>query len=331
MKVGVLGAGFIGEIHLGAYANIPDAEVVGVAEFDPERSAKGAALVGARPYSSYEEMAASEELDVVDVCLPTSHHREAALATARDGKHVILEKPIAGNVAEAEEILAASEGGASRLFVGHVVRYFPEYVRIKAMIEAGELGEVGVVRTSRRSPMLEGWNDWYADRKKSGGVLVDLLIHDFDFLRWSLGEVERVYAKGTAGSELNRLDFALVTLRFASGAIAHVEGHWGYPAPFCYSIEVAGSRAMVEMDSTESPSVELIGGKPGTGESPDAAVGKSPFESELADFVRCLETGEEPRVSGRDAVEALRISLAAAESMETGRPVEMGGSRDGAR
>lgn len=330
MKVGVVGAGFIGAVHLNAYVGIPDAEVVGVADFDPEAAAAGAALVGARAYSSYEELVASEEVDIVDVCLPTSHHREVALAAVGDGKHVILEKPLAGSVAEAEEILAAFEGFGPHLLVGHVVRYFPEYVRIKAMIESGELGTVGVARTSRRSPMLEGWNDWYADRRRSGGVLVDLLIHDFDFLRWSLGEVERIYARGTAGREYNRLDYALVTLRFASGAIAHVEGHWGYPAPFCYSIEVAGSRAMVWIDSTDRPPVELVGGQIKPGESPDVAVGKSPFESELEDFIRCLKTGEEPMVSGRDAVEALRISLAAAESIETGRAVEMGRSRNGA-
>lgn len=330
MKVGVVGAGFIGSVHLNAYANIPEAEVVGVADFDPEAAAAGAALVEARSYSSFEEMAVSEEVDVVDVCLPTSQHREAALAAARDGKHVILEKPIAGGVAEAEEMLSAFEGDGTRLLVGHVVRYFPEYARIKGMVDSGELGEIGVARTSRRSPMLDGWNDWYADRRKSGGVLVDLLIHDFDFLRWSLGEVERVYARGTAGREYNRLDYALVTLRFASGAIAHVEGHWGYPAPFCYSIEVAGSRAMVSIDSTDRPPVELVGGPVGSGESPDVAVGKSPFESELEDFIRCLKTGEEPMVSGRDALEALRISLAAAESIETGKAVEMGRSRNGA-
>ncbi|MGH3089278.1 MAG: Gfo/Idh/MocA family protein [Rubrobacteraceae bacterium] len=330
MKVGLVGAGFIGSVHLNAYAGIPEAEVVGVADFHPEVATAGAALVGARPYSSYEELAASGEVDVVDVCLPTSRHREVALAAARDGKHVILEKPIAGSVAEAEEILSAFDGAGPRLLVGHVVRYFPEYARIKAMVGSGALGTVGVARTSRRSPMLDGWNDWYADRRKSGGVLVDLLIHDFDFLRWSLGEVERVYARGTTGREYNRLDYALVTLRFASGAIAHVEGHWGYPAPFCYSIEVAGSRAMVSIDSTDRPPVELVGGPTGPGESPDVAVGKSPFESELSDFVRCLKSGEEPVVGGRDAVEALRISLAAAESMETGKAVEMGRSRSGA-
>jgi UDP-N-acetylglucosamine 3-dehydrogenase len=325
LRVGVVGAGFIGAIHLGAYANMPEVEVVGVADALPEIAATGAAVVGARTYSSYEELVSAEEVDVVDVCLPTAYHRELALKAASAGKHVILEKPIARSLEDAEEIIEAFDGSGGRLFVGHVVRFFPEYVRIKEMVDAGEFGTIGVARTSRRSPFLTGWNDWYADWRMSGGVLLDLVIHDFDFLRWALGEVERVYARGVLGREYNRLDYALVTLRFEGGAIAHVEGQWGYPGPFNYSIEVAGSRAMVTVDSTESAPVQLFGGATGPGESPDVIVGKSPFQAELEHFIRCAATGEEPVVNGRDAYEALRIGHAAIESVKTGRPVALGG------
>ena len=326
MRVGVIGAGFIGAIHLGAYANMPEVEVVGVADARPETAAAGAALVGARAYSSYEDLLVTEEVEVVDVCLPTSYHRELALTAARAGKHVILEKPIARTLEDAEAILGAFSGTENRLFVGHVVRFFPEYVKIKEMMEAGELGTVGVARTSRRSPFLTGWNDWYADWRMSGGVLLDLVIHDFDFLRWTLGEVERVYARGVLGREYNRLDYALVTLRFEGGAIAHVEGQWGYPGPFNYSIEVAGSRALVTADSTESPSVQLLGGVGSSGESPDFLTGKSPFQSELEHFIECITTGAEPIVEPRDAYEALRIGLAATHSVLTGEPVTLGRS-----
>src|SRR5215210_3249849 len=323
MRVGVVGAGFIGAVHLGAYANMPEVEVVGVADALPEIAATGAAVVGARAYSSYEELVAAEEVDVVDVCLPTAYHRELALEAARASKDVILEKPIARSLEDAEAIIEAFEGSKERLFVGHVVRFFPEYVRIKEMIDAGELGTVGVARTSRRSPFLTGWNDWYADWRMSGGVLLDLVIHDFDFLRWALGEVERVYARGVLGHEYNRLDYALATLRFESGAIAHVEGHWGYPGPFNYSIEVAGSRALLTADSTEPALVRLIGGT--SDEIPDLASGKNPYEKELEHFVHCIATGEESIVEGRDAYEALRIGLAATESVLTGEPVTLGG------
>ena len=325
MKVGVVGAGFIGAIHLNAYAKMPDVEVVGVADALPEVAATGAAVVGARSYSSYEDLIAAEEVDFVDVCLPTAYHRNLALKAAREGKHVIVEKPIARSLEDAEAIIEAFDGNSKRLFVGHIVRFFPEYARIKAMIEAGDLGTIGVARTSRRSPFLRGWNDWYADWRMSGGVLLDLVIHDFDFLRWSLGEVERVYARGVLGREYNRLDYALVTLRFEGGAIAHVEGQWGYPGPFNYSIEVAGSRAMVTADSAGPEPIRLLGGPKETGESPDFMLGKSPFQTELEHFIRCAAAGEEPIVDAQDAYEALRIGHAAIESVIDGKPVALGG------
>ncbi|HJQ29084.1 MAG TPA: Gfo/Idh/MocA family oxidoreductase [Rubrobacter sp.] len=325
MRVGLVGAGFMGGVHLNAYAGIPEVEVVGVADARIQNAAAGAALVGARPYASYDELVAAEDVEVVDVCLPTALHRELAVRAAGEGRHVSREKPISRTIEDAQEILDAFPDDGPRLFVGHVVRFFPEYVGIKEKIQAGDLGTVGVVRTSRRSPFLLGWNDWYADWRFSGGVLLDLVIHDFDFLRWALGEVERVYARGLLGHEYNRLDYALVTLRFESGAIAHVEGHWGFPGPFNYSIEVAGSRGLLTIDSTEPDSLELIGG---TAEGDlDLAAGTSPYTTELEHFIHSIATGEESVVEGRDAYEALRISLAATESVLTGEPVTLGGHR----
>src|SRR5215211_887596 len=323
MRVGLVGAGFMGGVHLNAYAGIPEAEVVGVADARPGAAAAGAEMVGARPYASYTELVAAEDVEVVDVCLPTAFHRDLAVRAAGEGRHVILEKPIARTLEDAQQILEAFSVGGPRLFVGHVVRFFPEYAGIKEKIEAGDLGTIGVVRTSRRSPFLTGWNDWYADWRLSGGVLLDLVIHDFDFLRWALGEVERVYARGVLGREYNRLDYVIATLRFESGAIAHVEGHWGYPGPFNYSIEVAGSRALLTADSTEPALVRLIGGT--SDEIPDLASGKNPYEKELEHFVHCIATGEEPLVQAHDAFEALKVSLAATESVLTGEPVTLGG------
>ncbi|HEX7170589.1 MAG TPA: Gfo/Idh/MocA family oxidoreductase [Rubrobacter sp.] len=325
MRIGLVGAGFMGGVHLNAYANIPGVEVVGVADARMESAMAGAERVGARPYASYDALVAAEDVEVVDICLPTAFHKDFALRAAGEGRHVILEKPIARTLEDAQEILDAFSGDGPRLFVGHVVRFFPEYVGIKDKIDAGELGTVGVVRTSRRSPFLRGWNDWYADWRASGGVLLDLVIHDFDFLRWALGEVERVYARGVLGREYNRLDYALTTLRFVGGAIAHVEGHWGYPGPFNYSIEVAGSRALLTADSTEPATLGFIGGMPEQDGVPDLTSGTSPYASELEHFVRCIETGDEPIVKPRDAYEALRISLAATESVLTVEPVTLGG------
>ncbi len=325
MRVGVVGAGFMGSVHLEAYGRMPNVEVVGVADVNPEAAAAGAAPVGARAYASYEEMAAAEEVDVVDVCLPTHFRREAAESVARDGKHLILEKPLANGLEDARAILDAFAASGARLFVGHVVRFFPEYAGVRDTILSGRLGTVGVVRTSRRSPFLRGWNDWYADRRASGGVMLDLVIHDFDFLRWCFGPVERVFARSVAGNEYNRVDHALVTLRFGSGEICHVEGQWGYPGAFNYSMEVAGSKGLISIDSTERGPVRLFEvDKPGF--PLDVPVGWSPYAAELEHFIWCLETGEEALVSPADAYEAVRISLGAAESAATGRPVDLSGA-----
>jgi predicted dehydrogenase len=325
VKVGVVGAGFMGSVHLAAYAGMPGVEVVGVADANGEAAVSGAAAAGARPYPSYEALVSAEDVDVIDACVPTALHGDLALRVAADGKHLFLEKPIARTLEEADEILSAFEASEGRLLVGHVVRFFPEYARIKAMVEAGDVGTVGVARTSRRSPFLRGWNDWYADWRQSGGVLVDLVIHDFDFLRWCFGEVERVYAGGVMGREYNRLDYALTTLRFAGGPIAHVEGHWGFPAPFEYAIEVAGSKGLVTANSTEAAPLKLLQDAGSAGEAPGVAVGTSPYQAELEHFVRCVERGEEPVVDGKDAREALRVSLAAIESIRTGEAVTIGG------
>jgi UDP-N-acetylglucosamine 3-dehydrogenase len=126
MRVGLVGAGFMGGVHLNAYTGIPEVEVVGVADARAEAAVAGAEMVGARPYASYQELVAAEDVEVVDVCLPTAFHRDLAVRAAGEGRHVILEKPIARTMEDAQQILDAFSGDDPRLFVGHVVRFFPE-------------------------------------------------------------------------------------------------------------------------------------------------------------------------------------------------------------
>ncbi len=325
MKVGVLGAGSMGTVHLDAYAKMPNVEVVGVADVRPEVAVAGAELVGAAPYTSYDELMAAEDPDLVDICLPTTHHRDAAIRAAQEGKHVVLEKPLTRHLEGARQIIDAFSESEGQLFVAHVVRFFPEYVQLKQMVHGGQFGQVSVIRASRKVPFLSSWHDWYASWQASGTSIVDMLIHDFDFLRWTFGEVERVYAKSTCGRELNRMDYALVTLRFANGAIAHVEGHWGYPDPFCYAIEIAGTEALAAVDSRRHSPFQFVAGASGDGGRPGKQLGVNPYQLELEHFIYCAQTGEEPAVTATDAYEALKISLAALESVTTGNPVNLEG------
>ena len=134
-----------------------------------------------------------------------------------------------------------------RLFIAQVVRFFPQYARAKASLDAGDLGAPGVIRLQRGGSFP---GRWYGDYARSGGVVLDLAIHDLDMARWCFGEVDTVMARGLTFEEIPERDFVSVTLTFASGALGHVSGSWAYPAgKFVTSVEIAGSEGIFEWDS----------------------------------------------------------------------------------
>ncbi len=202
-------------------------------------------------------MEEAEHIDIVDVCVPTFLHKSYVMKAADAGKHVICEKPLARSLEDAREMLDYCREKDVRLFVGHVLRFFPEYREAKALVDQGAIGDVAVVRTTRGGGFPMAWNNWYADFQNSGGLVLDMIIHDFDFLRWCFGEVERVYAKSLFGRGHYGMDYALVTLRFASGVIAHVEGTWAHES-FSMKFELAGKSGIIDYDSaSDQPLVSV--------------------------------------------------------------------------
>lgn len=327
IEVVIAGAGTMGRMHALAYASMDDVRLAGVIDQDGERAGRLAAETGAAAYSSMQQaLDARPGVSVIDVCLPTPLHHDYVLQAAAYGKHVICEKPLVGNLKEAENIVNICNNAGVALFVGHVVRFFPEYTEAKKRIDNGDVGKVGMARLSRIGPFPKGSGNWYADKEKSGGVLLDLVIHDFDFLRWCFGEVERVYAKTVALQEGDQADYALVSLRFCSGVIAHVEGSWSHDK-FSTKFEIAGDGGLVHHDSTASSPLRLYqrgAGADGPGVAvPLSPLRASPYERELAHFMDCIRTGKTPIVTAVDACRALEISLAAIESAKTGKPVQL--------
>jgi len=326
LKIGIIGAGTMGGMHADCYSEIPNAEVVAIADSRVE-AAKGVAdKYSARAFASGDEIIAMEDVDIVDICLPTPYHKENILKVAAAGKHVFCEKPIARNMDDGREIIAACKEAGVRFMVGHVLRYFHEFVAAKKLIESGAVGKPAMVRATRAAGHPQGWSNWYANLQMAGGVVLDLMIHDFDFLRWCFGEVERVYAKGLAYSGIVGADYALVTIRFKSGTIAHVEGSWAHPPGFFVKLEVAGDGGLFEFDSrTASPLQVAMKAAKDTGggvEVPQNPVNESPYTMELRHFIQSVEEDREPEVTGEDALSALEIALAALKSIETGTPVQ---------
>ncbi|WP_059173869.1 Gfo/Idh/MocA family protein [Bacillus sp. FJAT-27445] len=323
----LIGAGTMGTEHAASYYSMDNVHLAGIVDFRKEQAAH---VVGSHNTKIFETLEEAVEnlghIDVIDICVPTFLHKEYVMKAADLGIDVICEKPLAYTLQDAREMIDYCVAKNVKLFVGHVVRFFPQYAKVRELAVNGTIGEIGVVRTRRGGNFPAGWSDWYADETKSGGVILDLIIHDFDFLRWTFGEVERVFAKGLTGRNLDHLDYALVTLAFKSGVIAHVEGTWAHQT-FSSQFEFAGKSGILEYDSLkEEPvllSIRQSQEEKGGVSVPQSPLKKSPYQVELEHFLHCLKTNEPPIVTAEDAYKAMEISTAALQSLKTGLPVTL--------
>ncbi|HGJ64561.1 TPA: gfo/Idh/MocA family oxidoreductase [bacterium] len=325
LKIGIIGAGTMGGMHADCYSEISGAKVVAIADARIEAAKKIADKYSAKAFDNADQIFSMKELDIIDICLPTSMHKENVLKAASAGKHVFCEKPIARELADGKEMIEACKKAGVKFMVGHVLRFFHEYVTAKRLIDTGTIGKPVMIRTTRAAGHPQGWSNWYSNVQMAGGVPLDLIIHDFDFLRWCFGEVERVYAKGLTYADVPDVDYSLVTIRFKNGVIAHVEGSWAHPTGFFVKLEVAGDGGLFEFDSrTSSPlKVATKSAKSSGGgvEVPQNPVLESPYTTELKHFVKSVEEDKEPPVTGEDALRAIEIAIAALESMKTGKPI----------
>ncbi|MFG6114852.1 Gfo/Idh/MocA family protein [Halobacillus sp. MO56] len=329
VRVLLLGAGTMGTVHAEAYNSLDNVEIAGIVDIRKEQADQLAAKVEASVYYSFEEaMEKIGNLDVIDICLPTYLHKEYALKAADQVKNVICEKPLARSVEEAREMIDYCKNREVSLFVGHVVRFFQEYNRIKDIVETGKLGKPAVVRTTRGGTFPKAWQNWYGDFEKSGGLILDLLLHDFDYLRACFGEVERVFAKKIARKDADELsiDYALVTLRFKNGVMAHLEGTWAHQG-FSSGIEVAGNEGIVEYNSANNTPLKHVSREKEAGVAgvavPESPLASNPYREELKHFITCIANGNEPIVTAEDGFYAIQIAMAAQQSCDTGKPVNL--------
>ena len=324
----------MGRWHAARWKALP-VELAGFYDADRERAAALAARHGGQVFASLEALL--DSCDIVDICTPPAEHAAATIAAARAGRHVVCEKPIARSLADARAMVEACEAAGVRLFVAHVVRFFPEFARAKEVVDSGALGRLGVVRTIRGGSRPAS-SSWFADVAQSGGVILDVAIHDIDFLRWVCGDVTRVFARGLTFRGLE-VDHALITLRFAGGAIGHVEGSWAFPAGvFRTFLELAGTEGLLAHDSDDVQPLDVRyhGGRAAESSMPTqsaAAPAPPPLDDdpwflELQHFLGALDSGAELLVTPRDALAALRVALAAIESLRTGRPIDVAGFED---
>ena len=315
----------MGEVHALAWRT-SGAELTGCTSANRAQSQAMAERYKITAYSDYADLV--NNVDVVDICTPTPLHKQMVLAAAKSGKHVICEKPIAMTVEDAHAMVDACDAAGVRFFVGMVVRFFPQYRLVKELVTKGQIGRLGVLRLKRVAYVPHKPADnWYIDETRSGGMVVDLMIHDFDYARWLAGEVERVFARRSQATE-GAAQYVQATIRFKSGAMALVEGGWAYPAGvFRTGLDVSGTDGLIEWSSDQPAPIQTFFpptrsdaepvGLPVTGLSED------PFSAEIRHAYEAIRTGEPFEVTATDALEALRIALAVRESLTSGKPVTL--------
>lgn len=331
-QIGIVGAGAIARIHADRWQRMPGVEIAGYYDIIPEAAQTATTEYGGQVYERIEDLL--DDVDAVDICTTANAHKENVLAAAAAGVPMVCEKPLARHLADCQEIVEACAEADVPLFVAQVVRFFPQYAKAKAVLESGSLGKPGVIRTIRGGSMPRAGktfhSSYYADFAKSGGVILDVSIHDIDYVRWCFGEVKRVFARGLTFSGSEMQDHALISLRFENGSIGHIEGSWAFPpGHFRTRLEIAGDKGLLEWDSLDPTPVNM--GIYDEANSPDVTNTSAsplspeddPYYAELAHFLDCLENGKPFRVSPHDGLMAVKVSLAAIESMRRGEPVDI--------
>ncbi len=323
MRIGIIGLGLMGQVHLAAW-RAAGAEVVALYDQNTAQTERLAREHNAKVCSLPELL---ELADVVDICLPTPQHLEFTLLAAKAGKHVVCEKPMALTLEDATTMLETCQKAGVRLFIAHVVRFFEQYQTAAASIARGEIGALGTMRLKRAGyqPAKEGDN-WFLDETRSGGVPLDLMVHDFDVANWfaglaGAGLVTRVFARSSRSLHPDaKGDVVLATLRFASGAIAHLEGAWAYPkGVFRTGFDVAGTDGVIEWRSDDANSVQSF--LPPVAQSiasvglPVLSGGADPYHLQIAHVKHALETNSPFLVTPEDALTALKVGLAVRESL----------------
>jgi len=327
VTVAIVGAGFMGSAHAANYAALGErVRVKAVCGRSPERAARVAESVGARPVAGLDDVLGDDEIDAVDICLPTPLHRDSAERAFAAGKHVFLEKPLALTLEDADAIVAAAEASERIFMVGLVLRFWPEYVELGRLVASGELGAPRAVHAERLSPPAD-WAEWLRDPAQSGGTPVDLMIHDFDQLNALLGTPLEVRA-------IEPLPGHVQALVGYDGAAGLVEGSMAMPRSYSFtsSIRVVCEGGVAEYAFTATPvegegnigassSARGLRVSPADGEARVVPVESAdPWGPEIETFVSCLESGRPPeRATGAQAREALAVSLAASRSLASGR------------
>jgi predicted dehydrogenase len=348
IKVGLVGSQFISSIHAESLQHCPAAELFAVASPTADHAQRFAERWNLPHHvKDYRRLLGMDELDMVVVGVPNHLHSQVVVDAAAAGKHVVIEKPLCLNLAEADQMIAACEEANVKLMYAEELCFAPKYVRLKQLLDSGALGEATLIKQSEKHDGPHADHFWDINRS-GGGVTMDMGCHAIEFFRWMLGRppIRSVYA------QLNTLvhrektrgdDNALIIVEFENGAIGLAEESWSKLGGMDDRAEVHGSKGVAYADLLHGNAIETYSatGYDYAVEKAGSTLGWSftvyeeawnyGFHQEMAHFVDCVQNDRTPLVTGRDGRAVLEVLFAAYRSAGTGRKVQLPFETDAAK
>lgn len=353
VRIGVLGAGFMGRARLECYRLDPRVEVVAISSRSKEKAEALAREFGVkRAFDRWEAIVADAEVDAVDITLPNFLHHPAAMACIEAGKPFMIEKPLARNVAEGEEIVQSAEAHGIVAVYAECLRFAPACVKTKALIDEGALGSLTILRANEihNGPFHADWF-WDAERA-GGGALIDMGIHGVFLLEWMMGvPIRRVYAEMDVlkwrdhvrgGAE----DTSVAVIRFENGGIAELTNSWAVQGGLDVRLEVFGTDGSVFLDQGRGASGMKVFSRGGYGSDPEVEAALRPHVAptagwsfpfadewgthghaqEARHFVDCILGEAAPACTLQEGLRGLYVIEAMYRSAREGRPIEVSAS-----
>ncbi|MDY0169140.1 MAG: Gfo/Idh/MocA family oxidoreductase [Thermoguttaceae bacterium] len=338
LKIGIAGFGFMGRMHYRCWNALPDVQVVAVCDSDAQALGDAARnrgniagaegdvdLTGTAVYSSFEQMLREEPLDAVSITVPTFLHAPCTIAALAAGVHVLCEKPMALTLDNGRRMIEAAERSGKLLQIGHCVRFWPEYAKAKEIVGGGQYGRVLAATFQRlAATAARKAGTWFADETLSGGMAMDLHIHDTDFVQYLFG-VPRAVSSGGAPAARGAPAHVVTQYRYDADMLVTAEGGWAMMPSFGFEMRfhIAFEQATLSYDLKRTPPLLLC---PAEGEAVELRCeGGDGYYREVEHFARRIAGETLPTViTLEDSWNSLRIVLAELESIKIGRDVSLG-------
>jgi UDP-N-acetylglucosamine 3-dehydrogenase len=311
VNVGVVGVGAMGHNHVRVYTRLKNANLLAVSDLMKGTLAEVSKKYNTVGFVDYDNVLKMPEIDAVSVCVPTTYHYEVVMSAIEQGKHVLVEKPIAFTLKEAKDMVKAARKQGVKLATGHVERFNPAVLEAKKLLREKLIGEVVSVSAKRVGPV--------PPRIKDVGVTIDLAIHEVDVMTYLMDSpVSKVYAH--VGSRLEKCEYedhAEIMMEFYNNAIGMLEVNWLTPYKK-RQLEVTGTDGIISLDYIDQ-TVEIFGKNARNVRVPH----REPLMEELNSFLNAILLDEKPKITGEDGIHALKTVLASMKSAKEKTPIKI--------